>query len=452
MISLSVSSFPEAPPNLVRRPKWQVTPSLKSGGRFLGTLLSKPSLPSLNGIGHIAKSHVKRGIVRQRANVSRPRWLSKRHSSLTRSSSIVIDITPISNNNNYSSASSEVDASSVDPMIEISLSPTINPAALSSPTVTKDSPAISPTDPAKGPYQPSVQSLASDSTHAPETAAQHPGKEHEEVSPADFEPHNPQPPNSETATPLPTSLITQSPSAPPVPSTEGRRRSHSASAGVKASATKTEPLTLHRYKSETAIGLPRLTVTPSEPIPQPPATGRSTHTSDSIPTKKQQLHETIFKRVRARSDGASSKSTGSNKDVESPPLRARMFSLRSLGSRLSVNSQRRPSTAPPLPQLFSSIATALVPVPKSSPPEQTEPLVQPPHLRPNTSDVAASPPLPVVGPGSPDDDSEQSPPPVSIDKGVWLRLAAVPHAESWDGDQQRRRPRTAPETVSTASW
>lgn len=475
-MSLSVSSFPAAPPNLVRQPKWQITPSLKSSGRFLGTLLSKRSLPSLKGIGHIAKAHVKRGIIRQRANVSRSRWMPKHHSSHSRSSirssSIVIDITPISNDDKYSSArsSDDVDASSLNSTIKVSLSPTISPPALSSPTAATDFPAISSADSVKAPYQSSVQSLVGDSAHSresEETVVQHPAKEREEVA-SDSEPHDPQPPNSEITTPLPISpsLKTQPPTGvPPLPSTEGRNRSHSASTGIKASASKTVPPTRPRYKSETEIGLPRLTttITPSEPIPQPPATNNA-HTSESTSTKRQrqQRRESIFKRARARSAGASSKSADSNKAMESPPLRARMFSMRSLGSRLSVNGHHRPITPPPLPSPlhpFSLSATALVPVPKSSP-EQMDVLQAPPHLRPNTaSDVAASPPSrwppsPAVGPGLSDDASEQSPLPStsSVDKGLWLRVVAVPHAESWDGDQQRRRPRTAPEAVLMAGW
>jgi hypothetical protein len=321
---------------------------------------------------------------------------------------------------------------------------------------------IYPTDSVKAPYQSSVRSSVSDSAPVHETVILHSAKENEELVP-ESEPHDPQPPNFEIATPLPISpsLNTQLPTALPVPSTEGRRRSHSASAGVKASAIKTVLPTLHRYKSETAIGLRRLaTITPSEPIPQLPATG-STHTSESTSSAKKQRHqgrESIFKRVRARSAGASSKSTGSNKAVamESPPLTARMLGMFSLGSLPSVNSRHGP---PPLQPFSSNSATALVPIPKSLPEHMDMVLVQPPpHLRPIMSDVAASPPRnrsppsPVVGPGPPGDNSEQSPLPGSIDRGLWLRLAAVPHVESWDGDQQRRRPRTAPEAVSTASW
>ena len=454
-MSLSVCSFPEAPPKLVQQqPKWQVTPSLKSSGRFLGTLLSKRPVPLLKGIGHFTKTHVKGGIIRQRANVSRrSRWLSERLSrSSIRSSSIVIDITPLSNNYKYSSArSSDVDASSLNPTIEISLSPTISPVAISSPTAAKDFSAISPTNSVKAPYQASVQSLVGDSAPAHETVVQH----EEVASDSDSEPHDPQRPNSEITTPSPISrsLTTQLLTVP-VPSTEGRRRSHSVSAGVKASATKTVPPTLPRCKSETAIGLPRVTITPSEPIPQAPATG-STHTSESTSTKKQnqQRRESIFKRVRARSAGASSKSTGSNKAMEMPPLRARLFSMRSLGSRLSANGHHDSSPAPPPLQPFSTSATAVVPVPKPSPEKMDLLLLQaPPHFHPNTSDVAASPqsqspPSPVVGPASSplDDDSEQSPPPNSVlERGLWLRLAAVPHVESWDGEQQRGRPRTTP--------
>ncbi|KAF8500267.1 hypothetical protein F5888DRAFT_1801813 [Russula emetica] len=481
-MSLSVSSFPEAPPKLVRQPKWKVT--LKSSGRFLGTLLSKRSVPFLKGIGRFAKTHVKESIIRQCANVSRSRSISKHHSTLSRSSirssSIVIDITPISNNDKYFSARySDVDASSLNPTIEISLSPTISPAALSTPTAAKDIPAISPTDTVKAPYQSSVQSLVGDSAHAHETVVQHPAKEHEEVA-SDSEPHDPQPPDSEITTLLPisSSLTTQSLTVPGVPSTEGRRRSHSASAGVKASATETVSPTRPRYRSETAIDLPRhlTTTSPSDdppssegkdssrgenPIPQSPATG-STHISESTCMKKEreQRSETISKRARPRS-GTFSKSTGSNKAVESPLLSAHMLNMRSAGCRLSANSHR-PSTAPPL-QSFTLSANALVP--KSSSPEQMDHLLQAPtrpHLRPKMrtrSDVAASPwsrsppsSLVVVGPGPSDDASEKSPLPSSVDRGLWLRLAAVPHAESWDGERQRRRPRTAPEAVLMASW
>ena len=467
-MSLSVSSFPEAPPpKLVRQQKWQVTPSLRSSGRFLGTLLSKHSVPFLKGIGHFAKTHVKGSVVRQRTTVSRSRWIFKHHSSLPRSSirssSIVIDITPISDNDTHFSArSSDVDSSSLDHTIETSLSST---AASSSPTAAKDLPAIPPTDSVKVPHQSSVQSLVVDSVYSDKTVVPDPAKEHGEVA-SNSEPRNLQPPNPETTTPLPISPspTTQSLTVP-VPSTKRRRRSHSVSAGVKASARETEPPTRPRYKSETAIGLRRLaTITPSEPIPQFPATGSIHTSSDSTPVKKQrqQRRETIFKRVRARSAGASGKSTGDNKATESPPLSARMFNMRSLGSRLSVNSlsHHRPSTVPPPPrQTFSSSATALVPVPILSP-EQIDLLLQaPPHLRPNTtSNVTASPrshsppsESPVVGPGPSDDPSEQFPlPSSSVDRGLWLRLAAVPHAESWDGEQQRRRPRTAPEAVLRA--
>lgn len=468
-MSLSVSSFPEAPPKLVRQPKWQVTPSLKSSGRFLGTLLSKRSVPFLKGIGHFAKTHVKESIIRQRANVSRSRSIFKHRSrSSIQSSSIVIDITPISNNDKYFSArSSDVDASSLNPTIEISLSPTISPAALSTPTLTaaQDIPAISPRDPVKSPYQSSVQSLNGDGAHTHETVIQHPAKEHEEITSADSEPHDPQTPDSEMTTSLPisTSPTTQPLTIIPVPSTEGRRRSSSASAGVNASTTEI-PRTRPRYKSETAIGLRRLTSMTScsegrdtsggeNPIPQPPATGSSTHTFESTSTKKQrqQRRETTSKRARARSS-ASSKSTGSNKAVELPPLTAHMLSMRSAGSRLSASSHRS-CTAPP-PQSFSLSATAIVP--KSSL-EQMDPLQTSPHLPTRTSDVAVSLRSRstlelVVGPGPSDGALEQSLPPSSVDRGRWLRLAAVPHAESWDGERQRRRPRTAPEAVLMAGW
>jgi hypothetical protein len=481
-MSLSVSSFPEAPPKPVPQPKWQVITSLKSSGRQLGTLLSKRSVPFVKGIGHFAKTHVKGSIIRQRAKVSRSRSIFKHHSSLSRSSSIVIDITPISNNDKFSARSVDVDASSssLNPTIEISLSPATSEAALSTPTAAKDIPAISSADPVKASYQSSVQSLVGDSAHAhklSQTVVQHPEKEHEEVASDDSEPHDAQPPDSEITTPLPISpsLTTQS-LAVPVLSTEVHRRSLSASAGVKASATETGSPTLPRHKSETAIGLPRTTMTPSgdpsssegkgsssrgeNPIPQPPVTG-STHTSESTSMKKrrqQQQPETISKRARARS-GPSNKSAGSNEAVESPPLlNAHMLSMRSVGSRLSANSHR-PSTAPPL-QSFSLSATALVP--KSSPEQQMDLLQGPPHLRPKTSDIAASarsrsaPSLAPVGPVPLHDASGQSRLPTrsSVERARWLRLVAVPHAESWDGERQRlgRLPRTAPEAVLMASW
>lgn len=457
-MSLSVSSFPEAPPKLVPQPKWQIISSLKSSGRYLGTLVSKRSVPFLKGIGQLAKTHVKGSIIRQRAKVSRSRSIFKNHSSLSRSSirppSTVIDIIPISNDDKcFYARSSDVDASSLNSTIEISLSPTISPAALSTPTAAKDIPAISPTDTVKAPYQSSVQSLVCDSVHSHETVVQHPAKEHEEVA-SDSEPHDPQPPDSEITTPLPISppLTTQSLTVPG-PSTEGRRRSHSASAGVNASATETVPPTRLRHKSEPAIG--------DNPIPQPPATDSHTSESTSMKKQRQQGRETISKRVRARS-GGSSKSTGhcSNKAVESPPLSAHMLNMRSAGSRLSANSHNpSPSIAPPLQPFLSSSATALVP--KSSPEQTDHHLLQaqaPLHLGPKTSDVAASPrsrsppSLVVVSPDPSDDASEQSPPPSSVDRGRWLRLVAVPHAESWDGEQQRRRPRTSPEAVLMASW
>ena len=480
-MSLSVSSFPVAPPKPVPQPKWQVISSLKTSGRYLGTLLSKRSVPFVKGIGHFTKTHVKGSITRQCSKVSRSRSIFKHHASSIRSSSVVIDITPISNDDQWSSPrSSDVNASSssLNPTIgRDSLSPAISEAALSTPTAAKAVLEISSTGPVKASYQSSLQSLVGDSAHAhklSQTVVQHPEKEHEVAS--DSEPHDPQPPHSEITIPLPIS-----PSTVPVPSTEFHRRSFSASPGVKASATETVSRTLPRHKSETAIGLPRpgrTTMTPSDypsssegkdssrgenPIPQPPVTG-STLTPESTSMKKQrkQQCETTSKRARAHS-GPSSKSAGSNVAVESPPLlSAHMVSMRSAGShsRLAANSHH-PSTAS-AQQPFSLSATALV-VPKSSSPGQQMDLLQPPpYYRPQTGDIAgASPrsrssPSLVVGPGPSGDASDQLPLPTrsSVDRARWLRLVAVPHAESWDGERQRlgRGPRTTPEAAQMASW
>src|SRR5258707_570577 len=231
-MALSVSSFPEAPPKPVRHPMWQVTPSLKSSGRSLGSLLSKHSVPFVTGIGQFAMAHVKVSNIRQRVNVPPCISISKHHPSLSgssiRSSSIVIDIAPIPNNDEcFSTRSSDVDASSLNPIIEISFSSTIGPAAVSTPTAAKAIPAIF--------HDKGVQTSP---------------KEHEEGASAayDSRPRDSHPSDSEVTTTLlisPPSPTTQLLAAPSK-AKEGRRRSHSVSAGVKASAKETIPPTRPR--------------------------------------------------------------------------------------------------------------------------------------------------------------------------------------------------------------
>jgi hypothetical protein len=428
-MSLSVSSFPEAPPKLARHPKWHETISLKNNGRFLGTLLSKRPMPCLNlkGIGHFAKAHVKGNIIHHRVNVplSRFKHPSPHSRSSIRASSIVIDIIPIPNNDECFYTSSDVDGSSLDPSIDLFPSPPICPPALSTSSTVKVRP------------------------QAHEKGVQHPAREQEEVASVvyDSEPHNSQASDSESTItpPIPPSQTTQ-PLAPP--STVGRHRWHSASAGAKAaSATETAPPTRPRHKSETEIGLRRPTTSSPDDASASEGKGRGKDP----------------KQRRARSS-ASSKSAGTIQAAEfpavpSPPLPSvHMLSMRS-GSRPSAHHHLlpgggrpsgRPSTAPQL-QSFPPRTSALVPKSPS--------VLQVPYLRPKmTGDSAStrsrsrswsrsrshSPSLAASL-------SEDVPPLPPLPSSA--NTFGVPVSGSQDEEQQqKRRRRTAPESVSTASW
>ncbi|KAF8480296.1 hypothetical protein DFH94DRAFT_741791 [Russula ochroleuca] len=437
VMSLSVSSFPEAPPKVPRPPKWQETLSLKSSGKFLGSLLNKRPVPFLKGIGHLAKTHVKESIIHLRVNV--PRCRAQHPSSLSRppiqSSSFVIDIIPIPNCDECSS-----DASSLGPTIEFSASSrSISPAASSTPSTANT--AISTTDTVKPPHR-SSQSLVEDPTHAHEEDERPPvppPKDHVKVASVvcNSEPHDYQPSDSDATITLPISppLTTQPPATP---SQIPRLRSHSVSAAVKApAATETVPPTRRpRYKSETAVGSRRRTASSSPPddssssssserkgssnrgknstsVALPPLPS-SAHTSSISP--KQQKRETRSKRARS---GASSKSMGSNssKTAESPVI-------------LSTNHFR--------PKTSNGVSTR-VRSRSHSPSLVVSPL----------DGASQPPPLPL--------------PPNSLDRGTWLRLVALPHAESGipvrgsgsrmqqQQQQQQYRPRAASEAVLTTS-
>ena len=430
-MSLSVSSFPEAPPKLARMPKWQESLSFRCNGRPFGSFFSKRSVPFLKGIGEFAKSHVKGTIIHLRVHVppSRSRHPSSPSKSSIQTSSIVIDIIPIPNSDEcFSTGISDVDAPST---IDIPPLVPITPATISTPSTANDVSAVT-TNPVKAEL--SSQNVDRDCAQTPEKIVQPPAKEHEEVVCAvvDSELHESQSSDSEATITLPKSPqpLTQSPAAP---STIVRRRSHSVSAGVKSSAKENAPPTRPRYKSETAIGS-RRPHTPPDVTSSSERKGRgSVHASSpASPKQRQQNRET--RSIRARS-GASIRSVRSNEAAEfplpSPPLpSAHMLSLRS-GSRLPV-----PVANHPRPKVNDGASTRS----RSRSRSRSGSRSRSSSLVALLDSAPQLPPLP-------------SPLPGSVDKGQWLRLSTITHIESGIPvrDGLRPFPRSAPEVALTAS-
>ncbi|KAH9991530.1 hypothetical protein BJV77DRAFT_1006700, partial [Russula vinacea] len=368
VMSLSVSSFPEAPPTAA----------------LFGTLLNKRPVPFLKGIGHLAKAHVKGSIVHLRVNV--PWCRSQLPSSLSRSSriessSIVIDIFPIPNCDEC--CFTDADASSLGPTIELSSSSrSISPAAPSTPST--ENAEISMADPVEGPHRSSQYSdSVGDPAHTREECTA-PSERQEEVASAvcDSEPHDsPQPSDSDATIIAP---ISRHPTTQPLatPSMIPRVRSHSVSPVVKASPTETIPPSRRpRYKSETAVGPRRRTASSSSPD-RKGARGKNSTSTSAVPPLPSSAHtSSIAQKREIRSNTLSMGSSRSSSSTKAAEF------------QITTNHRLRPKTPPPLPL-----------------------------------------------------------PPNSLDRGTWLRLVALPHAESGvPHQQQQHRPRAASEAVLTTS-
>jgi hypothetical protein len=430
-MSLSVSSFPEAPPKVERHPKWQETLSLKSGGKFFGTFLNKRPVPFLKGIGHLAKAHVKGSIVHLRVNVPRcrsqhPSSLSK--SSAIQSSSIVIDIFPIPDCDEC--CLTDADVSSLDPTIELSSSSrSFSPAAPSTPS--SENAAISMADSVEAPHRSSQYSDSSrDPANTDEEYVQPPAKEHEEAASAvcDSEPHDSQPSDSDATITLPISRpLTTQPLV--TPSMIPRVRSHSVSPGVKTSPTETIPSTQRpRYKSETAVGSRRRTASSSPDDFSSSSSERKegrgkTSTSVVPPLPSSPHNSSIAQKREIRSkryrSGASNKSMGGSSSSNS--TKAAEF-------QITANHRLRPK------MVTSDDAST---------------------IRARSRSRSCSPSMVV----SPSDGAPQPPPlplpPNSLDRGTWMRLVALPHTESGipvrgSGEQQQHRPRAASDVLTTS--
>lgn len=263
-MSLSVSSFPEAPPKLAHHPKWRNLPSPKGKSGFFGALLSKGSVPFLKHIRHFTKADVKESVIHQPVNV--PSIQSRHPLSVSPSSikapSIVIDLRSVPTIGECfpSSKFDDVDASSLDPVLEISHSPQATPVALPFPSTTERisatptllsakehneiAPVVDDSEPRDSRSNvPSVKSLAEPSRRWRATTS-----------------------SASTAPPGFGATTSHSPTtpSPTVASTEGRPRLRSILTGVKQTATETESPRRPRHKSETSIGV-RGATTPSSP-------------------------------------------------------------------------------------------------------------------------------------------------------------------------------------------
>jgi len=306
-MSLSVSSFPGAPPKkLPHRQTWQGTPLPEKKRGFTCPHISLPSVSFLKGIRRLAKAYVKADVIHQPVSVPpsrshRPRPLSLSRSPI-RPSSIVIDITavPHDDESSPSARSSYVDATPLDPIIELSSSPPLSPAAPSTPE--HISMAIM-TGPIKALHHQFPRSIG-DRKHVTEKFASLPAQERNETVSAvgDSSPHAAHPshtPNhhssmessssrqSHVTTPAsPTTVFPTSdlarPQSFPVPSIKVRHGPRPISTGTETVVTKTVPPRRPRHKSETAIGAGR----PSTYLDNDPFEGRNSGRSSTqrIPT------------------------------------------------------------------------------------------------------------------------------------------------------------------------
>jgi hypothetical protein len=288
-MSLSVSSFPEAPQKLAHHPKWRKPPTPKRKSGFFGALLCKGSVPFLKHIRHFTKTDVKESVVHQPVSVNvqptRSRHsLSIRSPSSIRASSIVVDLRSVPHNGECfpSSKIDDVDASSLDPVLEISHSPNSIPIALPFPSTTDGIPTT-----------PTLLSV----------------KEHNGIAPVfdDFEPHHSQytvpstkPPLTEasrrcraTTSPATTvppgfetriSSILRPSTTPSTPvATESHLRSRSILTGPKQVVIETEPPHRPRYKSETSAVVRGATMPPSPNDDLGPPEGKRTYRGKSSP-------------------------------------------------------------------------------------------------------------------------------------------------------------------------
>jgi hypothetical protein len=397
-MSLSVSSFPEAPPKLARHPKWRKLPSPKGKSGFFGALLSKGSVPILKHIRHFTKADVKESVIHQPVNV--PSTQSRHPLSVSPSSikapSIVIDLRSVPTIDECfpSSKFDDVDASSLDPVLEISHSPQATPVALPFPS-TKERISATPT----------LLSVKEHNAIAPDSEPHDSRSNFPSVKPlaelsrrcrATTSPGSTAPPGFGTII-SPTSYSSTTPS-PTVAPTEGRPRLRSILTGVKQTATETEPPRRPRYKSETSIGV-RGAATPSSPDDTSREGKRTYRGKSSPPPLPSSMMSSAVSKQQYEIGGpwrplsnASSKSVGGVKPSELPVpnqparLTAHMLCMRS-GSR-------------PLPTHLTLSSGRLVARPRSK-----------------TSDAASAPYRPRTASASLGvraaecDHSQQSPPP-----------------------------------------
>ncbi|KAI0305275.1 hypothetical protein B0F90DRAFT_1182977 [Multifurca ochricompacta] len=130
-MSLSVSSFPEAPPRLVDDFKWQAERPPKDKRRFFSSLFGKGGLPFMKSIGQLGKARVKDNAIRP---VNGGSSSSPRRSSLTwtsiKASNTVIDITATHDDDERPSMSRGHDVSTPDPISKLNSSSPQSPPPL----------------------------------------------------------------------------------------------------------------------------------------------------------------------------------------------------------------------------------------------------------------------------------------------------------------------------------
>ena len=346
-MSLSVSSFPEAPAKLLNGQKRQKqSPSQGESKRaFFGTFLSKGSVPFLKRIRHFTKVNVniKGSVIHHEQHHpekvppsrSHSRHPSSVASSPIKASGIVIDLIGIPHKDEYFPPSKGGDADATS-FREPWPSPptTLTASALSFPSVTNHVSATAPTPPPPPPPPPPTVPNDDPASHHPLRNHAQPSERDGEIAPVvdNLTSHDSQAsapsakppaelsrrrsravtsPTSSTTSPFFVTVTTASPTSqspmaqlPAAPtSTEGRVRSRSISTSVKRAATaETVPVQVPappsrpRYKSETSIGVrDPITLTPND-IPQVKRRGRGKSSPTAplpsgIPLPKHQLQQ-----------------------------------------------------------------------------------------------------------------------------------------------------------------
>ncbi|KAH9962259.1 hypothetical protein BC827DRAFT_1155085 [Russula dissimulans] len=322
-MSLSVSSFPGAPQKkLPHRQTWQGVPPPERKRGFSCPRINLPSVSLLKGIRRLARAYVKADVIHQPVSVppsrsQRPRPLSLSRSSI-RPSSIVIDIIAVPHDDGSSPSvkSSYVDATGLDPIIELSSSPPLSPAAPSTPE--HISLAVM-TEPVKALHHQFPRSIG-DRKRVPEKTASLPTQERNETvsvvgdsNPPAAHPshasnrHSIEPSRrSHVTTPVsPTTAFPTAHSASarmqsvPVPSMKGRLGLRPVSTGAETAATTTMLPRRPRHKSETAIEGRR----PFTYLDNDPFEGRNSgrNSTRQIPTS---IRTSILQKPRQHSRGS----------------------------------------------------------------------------------------------------------------------------------------------------